>query len=109
MDLMCFESHYRVDPLLESDNLKDAVDDSSWNVNFLNHKLRRTFAMFLTIKFLSEDPNVCSPTNWKSVLLSLLSMKVAFKAIVCICNQESFNNLDVTLQEEDFMDNIFME
>jgi len=109
MDSMCLELHFRVDPLLEFDNLKDVIDDSSWNVNILNHKLGRTFAMFLTIKFLSEDPNVCSPTNWKSVLLSLLSMKVAFKAIVCICNQESFNNLVVTLQEEDFMDNISME
>ncbi len=26
MGLMCFESHYRVDPLLEFNNLKDAMD-----------------------------------------------------------------------------------
>jgi hypothetical protein len=106
---MCFESHYRVDPLLEFDNLKDVVDDSSWNVNFLNHKLGRTFVMFSTTNFLNEDPNVYSLIDWKSVLLSLLSMKVTFKTIVCICNQECFNNLVVTLQEEDFMDNISME
>jgi hypothetical protein len=36
-------------------------------------------------------------------------MKVNFKAIVCICDQKSFNNLVVTLYEEDFMDEIFME
>jgi hypothetical protein len=36
-------------------------------------------------------------------------MKVAFKAIICICDQKSFNNLVITLQEEDFMDDISME
>jgi hypothetical protein len=58
---------------------------------------------------LSEDPNIYSQTNYKSVLSNLLSMKVAFKAIVCICNQKSFNNLVITLQEESFMDNISMD
>ncbi len=37
MGSMCLESHYRVDPLLELDNLQDIVDDSSRNVDFLNH------------------------------------------------------------------------
>jgi hypothetical protein len=36
-------------------------------------------------------------------------MKVAFKTIVCICDQKSFSNLVVTFEEEDFMDNISME
>jgi len=65
--------------------------------------------MFLTKKILSKDPNVCSLTNWKSVFSNLLSMKVTFKANVCICNQKSFNNLVVTFQEENFMDNISLE
>jgi hypothetical protein len=53
--------------------------------------------MFSTTNSLSEDPNVYFLTNWKSVLSSLLSMKVTFKVIVCICNHKSFNNLVVTL------------
>jgi hypothetical protein len=38
MGPMCFKSHYKVDPLLELDNLKDVVDGSSRNVDLLNHK-----------------------------------------------------------------------
>jgi hypothetical protein len=48
MDLVHFKSHYKVDPLLEFDSFKDDVDGSSRNVDFLNHKLRRTFVVFLT-------------------------------------------------------------
>jgi hypothetical protein len=109
MGLVCLELHYKVDPLLEFDNLKDVMDGSSRNVDFLNHKSMKTFAMFSTTNYLSEDLDVYSLIDWKSVISSLLSMKVAFKAIVCICNQKSFNNLVVTLQKEDFMDDIFME
>jgi hypothetical protein len=36
-------------------------------------------------------------------------MKVAFEAIIYICDQKSFNNLVVTIQEEDFKDDISME
>jgi hypothetical protein len=90
MDLVRLESHYRVDPLLEFDNLKDVVDGSSRNV-FSNHKLRRTFVVFLTTNFLSENPNIYFLTDWKNVLSSLLSMKVVFKAIVCISNQKCRN------------------
>jgi hypothetical protein len=32
-----FKSHYKVDPLLEFYNLKDIVEGSSRNVNFLNN------------------------------------------------------------------------
>ncbi len=46
MGLVCFESHYTVDILLELDNLKDIVDDCSRNVNFMNNKLGRTFVVF---------------------------------------------------------------
>jgi hypothetical protein len=48
MGFMRLESHYRVDPLLEFDVLKDIVDDSSRNVDFLNHKLGKTFIVFST-------------------------------------------------------------
>ncbi len=51
MGPMRFELHYRVDPLLELDSLKDIVDDSSRNVDFLNHKSGRTFVVFLTTNF----------------------------------------------------------
>ncbi len=57
------ELHYRVDPLLEFNNLKDVVDDSSRNVDFLNHKSGRTFVVFSTTNFLSKDLDVCSLTN----------------------------------------------
>jgi hypothetical protein len=36
-------------------------------------------------------------------------MKVTFKAIVHVYDQKSFNNLVMTLEEEDFMDDISME
>ncbi len=84
MGLVHLELHYRVDHLLELDNLKDIVDGCSRNVNFMNNKSKSTFAMFLTMNFLSKNPDICFLTNWKSVLSSLLSMKVAFKVIVCI-------------------------
>ncbi len=61
------------------------------------------------MNFLSKDLNIYFQTNWKSVLSSLLSMNITFKAIVYICNRKSFNNLVVTLQEENFMDDIFIE
>jgi len=96
MGLMHLKLHYRVDPLLELNNLKDVVEGSSRNVNFLNNKLGRTFFVFLIMNSLSEDLNVFSLTNWKSVLSSLLSMKVAFKKIIYICNHKSFNNLIAT-------------
>jgi hypothetical protein len=51
MSLVCLESHYRVDPLLEFDSLKDVVDNSLRNVNFLNHELGKTFTMFSTMNF----------------------------------------------------------
>ncbi len=64
--------------------------------------------MFSTTYSLSKDPNICFLIDW-NVISSLLSMKVAFKTIVCICDQKSFSNLVVTFEEEDFMDNISME
>jgi hypothetical protein len=36
-------------------------------------------------------------------------MKVTFKAIICICNQKSFNNLVITLQEKGILGDISME
>ncbi len=58
MGLICLELHYRVDPLLELNSLKDDVDGFSRNVNFLNHMLRRTFVVFSISNFLNEDPDV---------------------------------------------------
>ncbi len=86
MGLVHLESHYWVDPLLGLDNLKDAMNGCSKNVNFLNNISRKTFVVFLTMNSLSEDLNVCFFIDWKSVLLSLLSMKVTFKAIIYICD-----------------------
>ncbi len=91
------KSHYRVNPLLEFDSLKDVVDDSSGNVDFLSNTFRRIFFIFFTINFLIEDPYICFQIDWKNVLLSLFSMKVAFKTIVCICGQKYFINLVLTL------------
>jgi hypothetical protein len=65
--------------------------------------------MFSITIFLNKDANICSIIDWKSVLSSFFSMKVAFKAIIYICDQKYFNNLVVTLQEEDFIDDISME
>jgi hypothetical protein len=90
MGPMHFESHYKVNPLLELDNLKDVMDGCSRNVDFLNNKLGRTFVVFSTTNSLSEDLDLYSFINWKSVLSSLLSMKVTFKAIVCICDRKFF-------------------
>jgi hypothetical protein len=56
--LMHLESHYKVDPLLELDNL-DVVDGSSKNVDFLDNKSRRMFTMFSTTNSLSKDLNIC--------------------------------------------------
>jgi hypothetical protein len=36
-------------------------------------------------------------------------MKVTFRAIVCICDKKSFNNLVLTFQEKDFIDDISMD
>ncbi len=58
-----FESHHRVDPLLEFDNLKDTMDGSLRNVDFLNHKSGRTLAMFPTMNSLNEDLDVFFITN----------------------------------------------
>jgi hypothetical protein len=88
--------HYRMDPLLERDNLKDVVNSCSRNVNFLNNNLA-TFVLFSTTNSLSEDLNICFLIDWRNVLLNLFFMKVIFKAIVCICDQKSFNNLVITL------------
>jgi hypothetical protein len=65
--------------------------------------------VFSTTNSLSEDLNIYFLIDWKNVLSNLLSMKVGFKIIVCICDQKFFNNLVVTFQEEDFMDDISME
>lgn len=83
---MCFESHYKVNSFLEFDSLKDIVYDSSRNVNFQSNKSRRIFVVFLTKNSLSENPDICFQIDWKSVFLSLLSMKVSLKVGVCICN-----------------------
>jgi hypothetical protein len=109
MGPMCLKLHYRLDPLLELNDLKDIVEGSSMNVNFLNNKSRETFFVFLIMNSLSEDLDVCSLTDWKSVLWNLLSMKVVLKKIVYICNHKFLNNLVVKLQEEDFMGDISME
>ncbi len=94
--LVCLESHHRVDPFLEVNNLKDVVDGSSRNVDFLKSKFGKIFVVFLTTNSLTEDIDVYSQIDWKSVLSSLLSMKVCFKTHVCICNQIFFNNLIIT-------------
>jgi hypothetical protein len=39
---MHLKLHYRVDPLLEFDSLKNIVDSSSRNVDFPNHKSGKT-------------------------------------------------------------------
>ncbi len=106
---MCLESHYKVDPLLKLNNLKDTMDDSSRNVNFLSSKYGRKFVVFSIMNSLSEDPNVYFQTDWKNILSSLLSMKVTFKVVISICNQNSFNTLVITLQEEGISGNISME
>jgi hypothetical protein len=59
MGHVCLKSHYRMDLLLELNNLKDIMDGYSRNVNFLNNKLGKTFVMFLTMNSLSKDPNIC--------------------------------------------------
>lgn len=86
-----------MDLLLEFKNVKDAVDGCSGNVNFLNNKLGRTFVVFFIMNSLKEDLDVYSLIDWKSVLSSLLSMKVTFKAIVSIYDQKSFNHLVIIL------------
>ncbi len=56
---MHLELHYRVDPLLELDSLKDVVDDYSRNVDFLNHKLGRTTNVICCVldnKFFKQGP-----------------------------------------------------
>ncbi len=58
MDPTHLKLHYRVDPLLELNSLKDIVDGSSRNVDFMIHKSGRTFAMFSTTNLFSEDPYV---------------------------------------------------
>ncbi len=98
IDLVHLKSHYRVNPLLELDNLNDIVDDFSRNVDFLSNKFGRIFDVFSITNSLNEDQDVYSQIDWKNMLLSLLSMKIYSKTIVCICNQKSFNNLVVTLQ-----------
>jgi hypothetical protein len=108
MGHVCLESQYRVDPLLEFDNLKDIVDDYSRNVDFLNNKSRKTFVVFSTMNSLNKDLDVCSFIDYKSVLSSLLCMKITFKVIAFIYDQKSFNNLIVTLHEKDFKDDISM-
>jgi hypothetical protein len=65
--LVHLKLHYRVDPLLEFDSLKDVVDNSSRNVDFLNNKSGRTFVVFSTTSSLSKNPNVCILTDWKNV------------------------------------------
>ncbi len=57
---MRLESHYKVDPLLEFDNLKYVVDESSRNVDVLNNKSGTIFVIFLTMNSLNEDPNIYS-------------------------------------------------
>jgi hypothetical protein len=63
ISLRCFKSHYKVDPLLELDNLKDIVDDFLRNVNFLSSKYGKIFVVFITMNSLSENPNVHFQTN----------------------------------------------
>jgi hypothetical protein len=58
---------------------------------------------------LTKDLDICFQTNWKIVLSSLLSMKAAFKAIICICDQKSFNNLVVAFQKKGILGDISME
>jgi hypothetical protein len=84
---LCLESHYKVNELLKLNNLKDTTDNSSRNVNFLNSKYGRKFVVFSIMNFLSKDPNVYFQTDWKSILSSLLSMKVTFKVVIFICDQ----------------------
>ncbi len=68
---MRLKSHYRVNPLLKLDNLKDAMDDSSRNVDFLNNKSRRIFVIFSIMNSLTEDPNVYFQTDWNKRALEL--------------------------------------
>jgi hypothetical protein len=107
--LVHLESYSRVDPLLELNSLKDAMDDFSRNVDFMNIKFGKIFAIFSTTNFLTKDPDVCSQTDWKSVFLSLLSMKVSSKVIVCTRNQKYFYNFVVAFQKDNFIDEISME
>jgi hypothetical protein len=60
---MRLESHYRVDPFLEFNSLKDVVDKYSRNVDVLSSKSGRIFIVFLIMNSLNEDPNVYSQTN----------------------------------------------
>lgn len=77
--LVRLELHYRVNPLLELNSLKDIMDSFSRNVDFLNNKFGRIFVVFSTMNSLIKDLDISSQTNWKNVFSSLLSMKVTFK------------------------------
>jgi hypothetical protein len=85
------------------------MDDSSRYVDFWSSKFGRIFVIFFTMNSLTEDLDFSSQIDWKNMFSSLLSMKVTFKVMVCICDQKSFTNLVITLQEDDFMDKISME
>lgn len=88
---MHLKSHYRVNSFLEFNNFKDIVDNFSRNVDFLNNRFGRIFVIFSITNSLEKDLDIYSQIDWKIVLSSLLSMKVTFKVVVCICDQKSFN------------------
>jgi len=89
---LCASTHIiGSNPLLEFNNFKDIVDNFSRNVDFLNNRFGRIFVIFSITNSLEKDLDIYSQIDWKIVLSSLLSMKVTFKVVVCICDQKSFN------------------
>ncbi len=69
------------------------MDGISRNVDFLKSKFGKIFVVFSITNSLTEDIDVFFQTDWKSVLTIHEGL---LQAIVCICDQKSFNSLVVT-------------
>jgi hypothetical protein len=70
--LVRFESHFRVDPFLELNSLKDVVDDCSRNVHFLSSKFGRIFVVFFTMNCFNQGPRHLFSNRLEECVLKLI-------------------------------------
>ncbi len=65
--------------------------------SFLHDNATRTIAVVCTTHMIKENPRVWIGPNWESFLQAMKHVKASFKVIVCICDQNSFKNLFLTV------------
>jgi hypothetical protein len=97
--------HYKYDKVENMVGLLVVINKESCGL-FLMDNTIRTIIVVYTTHNIKDVLAVWKSLDWESFLLGLLNAQAMFKAVVCICDYESFKNLLTTMCKLTFVTKI---